>query len=440
MTRRIDPTKVIQGIKKRDGQIVDLDPKKIFDAMYAAFVDVASMDGTEVDKAKIEELSSIVLQRIASEGIDIPDVDYINKKNIEVMKEKGFVREANHFKNYMNERKEFRERMKILRITDSGRDSTDKALLVEGETKSTITAWDRQKIEFALRKEANLDPDKARLIAKQTEKTLYHIVKSGINSVTTDMVRMVANSHLIRAGEIGRMKMQQSYGVPAHDLEEIIFSKSNENSNISANSPEMINLTIAEIALKKYALEKIFTKDVAEAHLSGRLHLHDLGYPIRTYCSSHSLEYLKKYGLDLDNLTTKSCSPSHTRTLTGHLNTYLASMQAYYAGALGVGYMNIFYAPLLKSDSEGMNEKEKKEFMLQEAQYLIFSLSQSAFSRGGQTLFIDANLHSGIPKILEEVPAIGPKGKYMIKKEMTLDEIIEDMTCLLYTSPSPRDS
>ena len=67
------------------------------------------------------------------------------------------------------------------------------------------------------------------------------------------------------------------------------------------------------------------------------IHLHDLGYPTRVYCSSHSLEYLKKYGLDLQNLDTKSGPAKHARTLTGHLNTFLASMQAYYAGALGVG-------------------------------------------------------------------------------------------------------
>jgi len=73
-------------------------------------------------------------------------------------------------------------------------------------------------------------------------------------------------------------------------------------------------------------------------------------------------------------------------------------MQAYYAGALGIGYVNVFYAPYLR----GMSYREIK----QEAQYLIFSLSQSAFSRGGQVLFVDANVHTGVPKYLRDVPAI----------------------------------
>ncbi len=183
----------------------------------------------------------------------------------------------------------------------------------------------------------------------------------------------------------------------------MIHSKSNENSNITANNPEAINLAIAENTLKQYSLQRIYSPEVSRAHLLGAIHIHDLGYPTRVYCSSHSLEYLKKYGLELQNLDTSSHPASHARTLTGHLNTFLASLQAYYAGALGVGYINIFYAPYL----EGMSYHDLK----QEAQYLIFSGSQNAFSRGGQTLFIDSNVHTGVPEYLKNIPAIGPKGK-----------------------------
>ncbi len=193
-------------------------------------------------------------------------------------------------------------------------------------------------------------------------------------------------------------------GVPVYDLEQLIFAKSQENSNIATHNPEAVNLSIAEITLKQYALRHIFSSPVSQAHLSGRLHLHDLGYPVRVYCGSHSLEYLKKYGLHLDNLDIVSAPARHARSLTGQLNTFLAGMQAYYAGALGIGFINISYAPYLV----GMSEEEIR----QEAQQLIFSLSQSAFSRGGQALFLDANIHTGIPAHLENVPALGPGGRY----------------------------
>ncbi|MBM4083052.1 MAG: anaerobic ribonucleoside-triphosphate reductase, partial [Planctomycetes bacterium] len=201
-----------------------------------------------------------------------------------------------------------------------------------------------------------------------------------------------------------KLAKQTVIGMPKYDLDQLIMSKSKENSNITSNNPEAINLAIAENTLKQYALQEVFSKDVADAHLQGFIHLHDLGYPTRVYCSSHSLEYLKKYGLSLQNLDTSSAPAKHARTLTGHLNTFLASMQAYYAGALGVGYINILYAPYV----EGMGYEE----MRQEAQHLIFSGSQSAFSRGGQTLFLDFNVHTGVPRYLRSVEAIGPGGKY----------------------------
>jgi len=191
--------------------------------------------------------------------------------------------------------------------------------------------------------------------------------------------------------------------MPTFDLKQLFLSKSKENSNIGTNNPEAINLTIAENTIKQYMLQEVFSKEVADAHLKGWIHIHDLGYP-RIYCSGHSLEFLKKYGLELENLDTSSAPARHTRTLTGHLNTFLASMQAYYAGALGIGYLNIMYAPFLVN----LPFKEIK----QEAQYLIFSGSQNAFSRGGQSLFLDFNVHLGIPHYLRNIPAIGPGGKY----------------------------
>ncbi|MBU1630303.1 MAG: anaerobic ribonucleoside-triphosphate reductase, partial [Candidatus Omnitrophica bacterium] len=212
------------------------------------------------------------------------------------------------------------------------------------------------------------------------------------------------DNELLVRGYSKHLKREKLLGMSMFNLENIVFSKSNENSNIAANNPEAVNLEIAENTLKQYSLEKLFSTEVSQAHLKGIIHIHDLGYPIRVYCSSHSIEYIKKYGLELNNLDTSSFPASHARTLTGHLNTFLASMQAYYAGALGVGYINILYAPYLV----GMSDKQLK----QEAQYLIFSCSQNAFSRGGQTLFLDFNLHTGVPSYLADVPAIGPGGKY----------------------------
>ena len=265
-----------------------------------------------------------------------------------------------------------------------------------------VAPWDKEKIARALMKETGIDEEMAFKIAKAVEERVF---ASGITRISTGLVRELVDNELFERGLTARLEKQKVLGMPKYDLERLILSKSQENSNITANNPEAINLTIAENTLKQYALSEIFSPDVSESHLKGQIHLHDLGYPTRVYCSSHSLEYLKKYGLELGNLDTTSGPAKHARTLTGHLNTFLASMQAYYAGALGVGYINIFYAPYV----EHMSDKQ----MLQEAQHLIFSCSQSAFSRGGQTLFLDFNIHTGVPNYMKNVNAIGPNGAYM---------------------------
>jgi len=229
------------------------------------------------------------------------------------------------------------------------------------------------------------------------------IIKSGMTRVDTTLVRSLVNNELFERGMTAQLQQQSIIGIPKFDLDNIIRTPNKENSNILANSPEAVAQTVNEIIFKQYSLDCVFPRHIADAHLDGRIYLHDLGYPLRVYCSGHSLAYLALYGLRLDNLATASAPAKHARVLTGHLNTFLASMQAYYAGALGIAYINLFYAPYLV----GFSDEEMK----QEAQYLIYSCSQNAFSRGGQTLFLDFNIHFGVPDYLKDVEAILPGGK-----------------------------
>ncbi|MBD3189440.1 MAG: anaerobic ribonucleoside-triphosphate reductase [Candidatus Heimdallarchaeota archaeon] len=304
------------------------------------------------------------------------------------------------------------EKLKVVKEVDvKKQDSTEMLLMVEGDTREEIMDWNKSKITAALMREAGLSRVEANNIASEVERKIF---ASGIDVISVDLIRSLVDNELFVKGYKTKLEQQKTIGIPTYDLNQLIRSKSNENSNVVSNNPEAVNLAIAESILKKYALREIFSKEVANAHRKGIVYLHDLGFPVRVYCSAHSLEYIKKFGLDLQNLSTLSDPARHADTLTGHLNTFLASMQAYYAGALGLAYLNIFYAPFFV----GVPYKKIK----QEAQRLIFSCSQNAFSRGGQTLFVDFNIHLGIPKYLKDVPAIGPGGKYTGKTYADFEE------------------
>lgn len=404
-----------QYIKKRDGKIVTFDKDKIIEAIFKA----AKSVGGE-DRSIAESLANEVAEYIKAkyEG-RIPNVEDVQDCVEKVLIEKGHAKTAKSYILYRERRSKIRSKLKVRKQVREDSDSTDLSLLVAPTTTDALIEWNKEKIIKSLEKEADLSQELAEKIATNVED---RIINSGIKQVSTALIRELIDNEMFDLGLNINLEKHSVIGMPKYDVDQLIFAKTNENSNVGTNNPEAVNLAIAENTLKQYALKHVFSRDVSDAHRKGAVHLHDLGYPVRVYCSAHSLEYIKKYGLRLINLSTASGPAKHAQTLTGHLNTFLASMQAYYAGALGIGYINILYAPLIR----GMSYERMK----QEAQYLIFSCSQNAFSRGGQTLFIDFNVHLGIPSYLKKTPAIGSGGKYMLQKEggeiEYLDEVERD--------------
>ncbi len=387
---------MIESIRKREGHLVKFNRKKIVEAIFATMQ--AAGEESQATAEEITDQVIIRLEKIFKEKI--PQVEEVQDIVEESLIRNGMAKVAKAFILYRDKKSRIRKRLKVRKKVNNHKSVTDLSLLVSTTTYESIFPWDRQKIAQALVKEAEIPLDVSMNIAKAVEEKIFDL---DLKEITTSLIRELVDNELFTRGYEQKWRKQKIIGIPTYDLKQLFLSKSKENSNIGTNNPEAINLTIAENTIKQYMLQEVFSREVANSHLKGWIHIHDLGYP-RIYCSGHSLEYLKKYGLKLDNLDTSSSPARHTRTLTGHLNTFLASMQAYYAGALGIGYLNIMYAPFLVNSSF----KEIK----QEAQYLIFSGSQNAFSRGGQSLFLDFNVHLSIPDYLKNVPAIGPGGEY----------------------------
>ena len=186
------------------------------------------------------------------------------------------------------------------------------------------------------------------------------------------------DAELYERGWNKKFKRHTSLNLPVKHFEQITFTKTNDNANFQNNNPELISHTISEILGKQYSLNYLFEPDVANAHMNGELYIHDMGQPNRYYCWASSLAYILKNGLKLDSVTSRSLPAKSASVLTGHLQTYLASMQAYFAGAIGITYTNIVYAPLLR----GLTDKQIKQI----CQEIVFSISQTAFARGGQSL------------------------------------------------------
>jgi anaerobic ribonucleoside-triphosphate reductase len=277
-------------------------------------------------------------------------------------------------------------------------DATDIALQVSTVSAEEINLWDKQRIVDSIIIEAQASPGLAAEIADEVEKTM---VASGQTRVTTSLIRELVDLQLMERGLSHMLGRHTKLGLPMFDVENIITTANTENSNTTHN-PESINLTIAETVLKQYALERVFSEDVSRAHYEGAIHLHDLGFIIRPYCGGHSLEYVKKFGLRLPNITSTSSPAKHPDVLIGHMVKMASTLQSYFAGAIGWEAVNVFFAPMLV----GL----PYERISQLAQMLIYEFNQLAGARGSQVVFTDFNLYWNVPKHLADAPALGPGG------------------------------
>ena len=277
-------------------------------------------------------------------------------------------------------------------------ETTDMALFVR-TSDETLHGWERQRIVDALIRETYVDLDTAKDIAREVEEL---IATSKIKMITAPLIRELVDTKLVERGLEQARRMHTRLGMPLYDVDQLILHPNKENANVP-HGPEATNLTLAERIKKEYALLSVFSQEVADAHMRGDIHLHDLGFVDRPYCSGQSLEYIKRFGLSLPNSIAMAKPAKHPEVLLAHMVKFAAALQSNFAGAIGWDSVNLFFAPYLV----GMSDNDLEQL----AQMMIFEFSQQAVARGGQAIFTDLNLYWEIPKHFEDVPAIGPGGE-----------------------------
>ena len=277
-------------------------------------------------------------------------------------------------------------------------ETTDITLFVKTSGED-ITRWNRQRIVDALIRETNIDIDTAEIISREVEK---QIISSGISLLTTPLIRELVDAKLIERGLEQARKMHALLGFPIYDVRQLILHQNKENANVP-HGPEGTNLILAEGIKKEYSLYEVFSQDVGDAHVMGDIHLHSLGYIDRPYSSCQSLEYIKKFGLNLPHSLTVAKPAKHAEVLLAHMVRFGAILQGHFAGVIGWDAVNFSFAPYLSE----MSDKEVRQF----SQMLIYEFSQLTSARGGQSMFTDIHLYWNVPEHLRNAPIIGPGGE-----------------------------
>ncbi len=405
---------IFQSVKKRDGKIAPFEKSKISKAIYSA----AKAVGGEDRKLAQKLANDVVLFLYTLKGDKVPEVEEIQDVVEKILIENGHARTAKAYILYRKQREILRKK-RLLRKGPDEREATDYALFVR-TSDDDFVSWNRRRISDALQNETGLNIDLAEKIAEETEET---ILNSNVHLISSSLIREIVNVKLIEHGLENSRLRHTRLGVPLFDAEKIILYANRENANIPHN-PEATNMTIAETVKKQYMLSEVFSRDVADAHIRGDIHLHDLGFGDRPYCSGQSLEYVKKYGLNLPNALSIAKPARHADTLLAHMVKFSAALQGHFAGAIGWDAVNIFFAPFLT----GMNDREIHQL----AQMLVFEYSQQSVARGGQAIFSDLNLYWEIPKHFRDVDAIGPGGEYTGKKYSEYADIAQQFAWALF--------
>ncbi len=278
-------------------------------------------------------------------------------------------------------------------------DATDLSLFVRTSGED-IEGFNRGKIVAALIRETEIDETIANIIGVEVEEQIKQLK---LKTITAPLIRELVDVKLLEHGLEDARRKHTRLGSPLYDVKEIILNQNKENANVP-HGPEATNLTLAEGIKKEFALLHVFTQDISDAHMRGDIHLHDLGFIDRPYCSGQSVEYVKKFGLDLPNALSIAKPAKHAEVLLAQMVKFSAALQGVFAGAIGWDAVNLFFAPFL----EGLSDEE----VYQIAQMMIYEYSQQAVARGGQAIFSDINLYWEVPKHFENVPAMGPGGKY----------------------------
>jgi ribonucleoside-triphosphate reductase len=168
-----------------------------------------------------------------------------------------------------------------------------------------------------------------------------------------------------------------------------------ENSNMSY-SLQGLNNYLSSTIIAKYWITRIYPSNIAEAHFSGDIHIHNLGI-LGPYCVGWDLRDLLLSGFGGVTGKIESKPAKHFRTALGQVVNFFYTLQGEAAGAQAFSNFDTYLAPFICHD--GLNQKEVEQ-ALQE-----FFFNMNVPTRVGfQTPFTNVTLDLRIPEFMKNEP------------------------------------
>ena len=170
-----------------------------------------------------------------------------------------------------------------------------------------------------------------------------------------------------------------------------------ENSTVTYSVGGLI-LSNSGAITANYWLSEIYDDEIAEAHRSAALHLHDLSM-LTGYCAGWSLKQLIQEGLGGVPGKITSSPAGHLSTLCNQMVNFLGIMQNEWAGAQAFSSFDTYLAPFVKIDN--LSQKEVKQCV----QSFVYGVNTPS-RWGTQAPFSNITLDWTVPNDLKYLPAI----------------------------------
>ncbi len=171
----------------------------------------------------------------------------------------------------------------------------------------------------------------------------------------------------------------------------------NENSNAGYSYASLLNHISGSI-VANFTLENVYPKEIANAHINGDFHLHDLSCGIVGYCAGWSLRLLLVEGFRGKEGRASAKPAKHFDTALGQIVNFMCTLQTEWAGAQAFSSFDTMLAPFVREDSLSYIQVK------QSIQQFIFALNIA--SRWGQTPFTNLTFDWVVPDDLKKNPII----------------------------------
>ena len=170
-----------------------------------------------------------------------------------------------------------------------------------------------------------------------------------------------------------------------------------ENSTVTCTHGGFI-LSNSGIMVANYWLNEIYDEDIAEAHKSAAIHIHDLAM-LSGYCAGWSLRQLLIEGLGGVEGKISSAPAKHLSTLCNQMVNFLGTLQNEWAGAQAFSSFDTYLAPFVRK--EGLSYKQTKQCI----QSFIYGVNTPS-RWGTQAPFTNVTIDWTCPEDMRNLPAI----------------------------------